>query len=306
MGFDTAAAVAKLRGLTQTFDNSVKAATPFYPRICSVVTSKGADEEYGLLGRVPGVREWLGDRDWKQLRGARWTLENKKWEISLRIEKDDIADDRLGMYTPTMAQLGRRAAKHPDKLVWDLFALAESETCFDGQYFFDTDHSWGDSGPQSNDLTYDATDHTAVTAAEFKLAYNQAVDALIGYKDDQGELLNDDIVDETQSILLIVPTALRQVAHDALSVRTVATGGENFVLQRPTIVTSARLGSSAKFYTFKVDEPLKPFVFQARSPLKRQMKNTDDLEWKDVKFMTEARYNVGYGAWWTAVLTTFN
>jgi hypothetical protein len=31
----------------------------------------------------------------------------------------------------------------------------------------------------------------------------------------------------------------------------------------------------------------------------------NDIETKDVKFMTEARYNVGYLAWWTAVLTTF-
>ena len=34
----------------------------------------------------------------------------------------------------------------------------ESTVCFDGQYFFDTDHSEGDSGSQSNDITFDISD----------------------------------------------------------------------------------------------------------------------------------------------------
>jgi len=36
---------------------------------------------------------------------------------------------------------------------------------------------------------------------------------------------------------------------------------------------------------------LRPFVSQAREPLHRQMKDLNDIETKDVKFMTEARYN---------------
>jgi phage major head subunit gpT-like protein len=51
---------------------------------------------------------------------------------------------------------------------------------------------------------------------------------------------------------------------------------------------------------------LRPFVFQARRPLARQMKGMDDREFKNVKFMTDARYNLGYLAWWNAVLTEFN
>ncbi len=53
-----------------------------------------------------------------------------------------------------------------------------------------------------------------------------------------------------------------------------------------------------------IGEAVKPFVFQRREPLTRMMKGIDDLETKDVKFMTEARYNVGYFAWWTSILCT--
>ena len=78
----------------------------------------------------------------------------------------------------------------------------------------------------------------------------------------------------------------------------------NVIVDRPTIVSSPYLTSDVKFYLFKTGDPVKPFVFQQREPLSRMMKGLDDIEIKDVKFMTEARYNVGYFAWWTAVLTT--
>ena len=70
-------------------------------------------------------------------------------------------------------------------------------------------------------------------------------------------------------------------------------------------MSSAYLTDSSKMYLFNLDGALKPFVFQAREPISRQMKGLDDIETKDVKFMTESRYNVGYLAWWKAVLTTF-
>ena len=307
MSLDTAAALVKLRSLTGKFDTGLKAVQPFYPQICTVVPSDGADEEYGILGNVPAVREWIGDRQFANLRGAKWTIENKKWEVSVAIEKDNIDDDRLGMYVPVLEQLGRRAMTHPDKLLFDLVNAGESTACLDGQFFYDTDHAWGDSGNQSNDLTYNATDHTAVTATEFKAAYNAAVKAMMEFVDDAGELLNDHIWDPTQQLVVVCSHALQQTAHDALTVAINATGGENKVItERPRIITSARYNSDVKFDLLKVDEPIRPFIFQARKPISRKMKGLDDAEFKDVKFMADARYNTGYGAWWTAVRTTFN
>jgi phage major head subunit gpT-like protein len=307
MSLDTASAMVKLRSLTARFDNRVKAAQPFYPQLCTTVPSTGADEEYGILGNVPQVREWIGDRQFKELRAAKWTIENKLWEQSLRIAKTDIADDRLGMYSPALEELGNRAAKYPDALLFSLINGGEAAACFDAQYFFDTDHAWGDSGNQSNDLTYNCSDHTNPTAAEIKAAYNAAVKAMMEFKDDQGEFINDDIWDASVQLVIVCNHTLQQVMHDALTVMLNSTGGENYVVtKRPTIITSAKFTSTVKFDVYKTDSPIRPFIFQAREPLSRQMKDVDDLEFKDVKFMTSARYNVGYGAWWTAVRTTLN
>lgn len=161
MALDTAKATAVLRDLTNKFDLAVETADPFYPDICTVVPSNGLSERYGMLGQMPGVREWVGDRKFEQLRAGDFTITNKHWEQSLEIQRTDIEDDRMGMYGPVMEQLGAEAAYHPDELLITLIQNGESSASFDGQFFFDTDHSWGDSGTQDNDLTSNITTPSA-------------------------------------------------------------------------------------------------------------------------------------------------
>ena len=308
MAHDTAKATTKLRGLTAQFDNAIKAYTPFWTRMATPVQSKGADERYSILGRVPGVREWIGERDFQELRAADWTLVNQKWEESIEIDYDDIEDDRLGMYAPVMAQIGLRMAQHPDELIFSLINNGEATACFDTQFFFDTDHSWGDSGTQSNDLEYNATDHTSVTAAEMKAAFNAARQALLGFQDDQGKLLNGPIYQDMSGLLLLVPPALEQVAYDGLTSVLLGGGDTNVVINRPEIVVSPSFSSSVKFDLYKLDAPLKPYIFQQRRPVRRAIEGYGKTTIKDkgVYFMADARYTAGYGAWWTAVRTTFN
>ena len=304
MALGTAAAITKLRSLTGKFDQGMKQATPFWPAVCSEIQSDGYDEEYGLLGAIPGIREWVGNRDFKDLRAANWTIVNRDYEVSLRIQKNRIEDDRLSIYGPLLQMLGIRMAQHPDELLFDLINGGEAAACFDTQFFFDTDHVWGDSGAQSNDLTYTCAAPATPTVAEMKLAFNAAVRAMSRFVDDQNKLLNPHVFDVNQAITIVCDTHLLQPLEDALSVRLQATGGDNVVIARPNIVASALYNSTLKFDIYKIDEPLKPYIFQKRKPASRQMKGLDDAEFKDVKFMADARYNVGYGAWWTAVRTT--
>jgi phage major head subunit gpT-like protein len=305
MALDTAQTIAGLRALTGKFDLGATTAEPFYPKICTIKRSVRSKEDYGFLGSMPGVREWVGDRIFNQLRGGHFEIVNRKWEDSIEIEKDRIDDDELGFYELPLQELGEEAAMHPDELVFSLIPAGETAACFDGQAFFDTDHLWGESGTQSNDLTYNATDHTAVTAAEFLAAFHAARAAMVGYTNDQGKKLNRPVIGKMNDLLVLVPSALRLVAETALTANLVGGGNTNIVLDRPQIVECAYLTSAVKFYVLNLRGSLKPFVFQARQPIKRQMKGLDDREFKEVKFMTDARYNAGYGCWWKAVLTTF-
>lgn len=303
MALDLASAQIKLRDLTAKFDNRVVAATPFYPQVCYQATSNRSGEKYGWIGNSPGVREWLGERQFSELRAANFVIENKHWESSVLIKKTDLADDNLGQYAPQLEQLGVEAAHHPDELFFNVLELGESTACFDGQFFYDTDHSWGNSGTQSNDITSTVVSTSAPTVAEIKTAIRAMIKKIVSFKNDQGKLYYRPTIGRMNDFILLVPMALRDLCFDALESELLS-NSSNVVIDRPQIVASPYLSSDVKLFLFKTGEPVKPFVFQSREPLSRQMKGMDDLETKDVKFMTEARYNVGYFAWWTSVLCT--
>lgn len=303
MAIDIASAQVKLRDLTAKFDNRVAAATPFYPQVCYDASSVRSSEKYGWIGNMPGMREWLGERQFSELRSANFVLENKHWESSLMIKKTDLADDNLGQYGPVLEQLGIEAAHHPDELWFSVLEQGESTSCFDGQFFFDTDHVWGNSGSQSNDITSTVAATATPTVAEIKTAIRKMVRTMLAFKNDQGKLYNRPTVGRLNDLTLLVPLALRDLVYDALESELLS-NSSNIVVDRPNIVSSPYLTSDVKLYLFKTGEAVKPFVFQRREPLTRMMKGIEDLETKDVKFMTEARYNVGYFAWWTSILCT--
>jgi phage major head subunit gpT-like protein len=303
MALDLASAQIKLRDLTAKFDNGVVAAPPFYPQVCFQATSSRSSEKYGWIGNSPGVREWLGERQFSELRAANFVIDNKHWENSVLIKKTDLADDNLGQYAPQLEQLGIEAAHHPDELFFNVLELGESTACFDGQFFYDTDHSWGNSGTQSNDITSTVVSTSAPTVAEIKTAIRAMIRKMVSFKNDQGKLYYRPTIGRMNDFILLVPLALRDLCFDALESELLS-NSSNVVIDRPQVVASPYLSSDVKLFLFKTGEPVKPFVFQSREPLSRQMKGMDDLETKDVKFMTEARYNVGYFAWWTSVLCT--
>lgn len=306
MTVNTAKYISAQRDLTIRFREAADAATPFYPTLCTEVKSGGADEKYGMLGAMPGVREWLGERQFKQLRGAEFVIPNREWENSLEVDKNDVDDDRLGLYQASFGDFGVEAMHHPDELLFEALVDGETAPCFDGQFFFDTDHTWGDSGTQSNDLTHAANDGTTPTAAEFRSAFHQARTAMLKYKNDQGKKLNRPVSTKMSSLLVVVPPELELQAYEGLTATFNSQGASNVVIDVPRIVVSPILEDATKFYTFHLSGALKPFVFQKRRPLRTPVwKGMDDPETKVLKMMTDARYNLGYLAWWKAVLTTF-
>ncbi len=105
-----------------------------------VVPSSAREEKYGWLGQFAPLREWIGPRVVNNLSLHDYSLKNRVFETTVAVARDDFEDDQLGTYAPMFGELGRSAAEHPDRLVFDLLKAGFSQTCYDGQYFFDTDH----------------------------------------------------------------------------------------------------------------------------------------------------------------------
>ena len=111
-----------------------------YDKIATVVPSTSASNTYGWLGQFPSLREWIGDRVVKDMKAHGYAVTNKLWESTVGVQRTDIEDDNVGVYKPLMAEMGRAAKVQPDELAFALLKAGGATTCYDGQFFFDTDH----------------------------------------------------------------------------------------------------------------------------------------------------------------------
>ena len=91
-------------------------------------------------GDISDLREWIGDRVVKALVLHDYAIRNKPFEQTIGVSRDAIEDDTYGIFGPRFTMLGDNAKRHPDKLIFALLKAGFATNCYDGQYFFDTDH----------------------------------------------------------------------------------------------------------------------------------------------------------------------
>ncbi|MGO1072568.1 Mu-like prophage major head subunit gpT family protein [Lysobacter sp. CA199] len=108
--------------------------------VATEIPSSTSENVYGWLGQIPRMREWIGDRVIKNLALHEYAIRNKTFENTVGVPREDIEDDQYGTYAPLVQELGRTAAEHPDELTFALLKNGFNQACYDGQYFFDTDH----------------------------------------------------------------------------------------------------------------------------------------------------------------------
>jgi phage major head subunit gpT-like protein len=135
---------ANMTGIYKTFstvfNEALAMVDSMWPLVAMPVPSTGRSVDYKWLGEFPMMQEWLGDRVIKDLSAFSYTITNKSFESTISVDRDDIEDDQIGVYTPMIQGLANAAKVHPDILVFALLAAGFVTTCFDGQNFFDDDH----------------------------------------------------------------------------------------------------------------------------------------------------------------------
>ncbi|WP_154124173.1 Mu-like prophage major head subunit gpT family protein [Grimontia hollisae] len=114
--------------------------TPIWPRLATLVPSTTGTETYAWLGQFPRLREWIGERQVKQMALHDYSLKNKTYESTVGIPREAIEDDQYGVYMPLMQEMGYAASTHPDEELFALMAAGFTTACYDGQNFFDADH----------------------------------------------------------------------------------------------------------------------------------------------------------------------
>jgi phage major head subunit gpT-like protein len=276
--------------------------------------SNQESETYKWLGATPVMREWVGGRQAKGFRLNGLTVENKLFEATLKIALDDLRRDKTGQIMTRIDELATRAAQHPARLMTTLIEAGESTACYDGQFFFDTDHTEGDSGTQDNDRVFDISDNatggtaTAPTKETMQRAILQAVQALMGFKDDQGEPMNEG----ASAFTVMVPTPFMAPTLEALRLPLIGGGDANLLAGGSagfslTPRINPRLSWTTKFAVFRTDGRVKPFIHQVDfEPRLDSVAEGSELEFqqREHHYGVTASRNVAYGYWQHACLVT--
>jgi len=292
------------RALEQDIGNT------WVPGASMMFQSDQESETYAWLGQSPAMREWIGARHAKGLTENGITIPNKKFEATLELPVDWIRRDKSGQIRVRINELAGRANSHWAKLLTALIVSGESAVCYDGQFFFDTDHVEDDSGSQSNDITSDIAVTTAPTLSEMQEAILKATEQLLSFKDNQGEPMNEN----AREFIVMVPVPFLTATAGALGATVIgqtsnqiqalgSLGGFTYRL-----AVNARLPWTTKFALFRADGPTASFIRQEEETIKiAAVAEGSELEFThDVhRYGVKAMRNVGYGYWQRSVLTTF-
>lgn len=280
-----------LRGIYVSFNTLFNQAfseqKPTYEKVTTVVPSTSDSETYAWLGDIPGMREWIGDREIQNLTGSDYTIKNKDFELTVGVDRNAIEDDKIGLYKPSIQMLGASAASHPDELVYALLASGFEAKCYDGKAFFATDHEVGKNAV-SNKITSKLSLESYVTARAM----------MRGYKNSKGRSL------ALVPNLLVVPPALEAKAREIL-VAEFINGTKNTMQGTAELHVEPRLTSDTAWFLLDTSRPIKPLIYQQRKKAKFVSKTaeTDDKVFMSKKFIygADSRGNAGFGFWQMAV-----
>lgn len=285
--------------------------------LANMFGSDQASETYNFLGQSPAMREWVSSRQAKGFSGQGITIVNKHYEATLEVRKTDARRDKTGQLMARVQEFADRSMTHWASLLSTALLNGETSLCYDGQYYFDTDHSEGQSGTQSNKISVDisalpAAVHGSTTAPsveEMQQAILAAITQIMSFKDDQGEPMNEG----ASEFMVKVPPSLYLTAVAATSALTTAALAQNLnpnliANLRVRVEMNARLTSwTTKFSVHRTDSPIKGFIRQTEQEVELKSKaEGSDFEFDNDawQFGLDAWRGVGYGYWQRSCLVT--
>ena len=272
-------------------------------------TSDQLSEDYKWLGQSPAMREWIGGRHAKGFSDNSLTIKNKHFEATLEIDVDDLRRDKTGQVLARIGELADRTNAHWASLLSTLIGNADSTVCYDGEFFFDTDHTEGENTTnQDNDITVDisalpTTNSGVITApsvGEMQASILKGIQQILGFLDNQSEPMNEN----ASNFMVFVPTALWNVARASVTMPLIDRGESNVLVGTSdlsiTVHADARSSWTDSFAVFRTDSSMPPFIRQEEKPVsisaiaegsEHEFKNNEHI------YGVDTWRNVGYGYW---------
>ena len=277
--------------LKTIFNKAFDAAPSQWQETTMLVPSGSSQNDYAWLSRFPRMRKWLGDKVIKSLAAFKYTIVNDDWETTVEVDRNDIEDDQIGIYAPMAQEAGFSSKQLPDEIDADLKNGAFAGICYDGQYFYDTDHQVAGASVSNKGTAALSAATTAAAAA----SYGAARTAIMSITDDEGRPLA--LIPD----VLEVPPALEATARLICESDKLTDQSPNPYKGTARVLVNPRLTSATAWFLHVTNRPLKPFVFQQRKApvfVSQTDMNADNVFMrKNYRFGAEARCAGGYGLW---------
>jgi phage major head subunit gpT-like protein len=285
--------------------------------VSNLFGSDQATEQYPFLGQVPRMREWLGGRQAKGLAGNVRSITNKHYEATMEIALRDLRRDKTPQLQARMSEFANEGDAHWGTLVSQLVLNGPSATCYDGQFFFDTDHEEGDSGAQSNDITVDisavpgaGSDNTVTfpNAAQMQAAIVKGIAQILSFKDDRGRPMNSN----ARRFLVTVPVGLWMPAVAAITPATLQALQQNINPAQAAglqidVQMMPELSWTDSFAVWRTDAPVKGLIRQNETDPVVKMKDENSefaFDNDAIQIGIDAWRGADYGLWQRACYVT--
>lgn len=284
MIIDTASIASLQRGFNRQFQEAYAGAQPLSRDLVMMADSETEVEEYIFFDILRGMEEWKDEIPLGNIELQEWSIENQDWQNSVQVQRNKIADDKIGAYTPVFRLIGETAATHPDGLYADLLYNGFSADSYDGEYFFDSDHPVpGSSSTQSN----------VGSSALSEAAFEAGISALEQLKIGNGGLYPNR--GGSMKLKLVVPPSLRATAEDITLASQKSSGATNVNQGKaePVVIPELEEDSSTAWYLINTGRAVGSVIYQMRE---RPVVNTDnDAKSKFILFFVTGRWAMGYG-----------
>lgn len=286
--------------LSLAFDQAFKGTPAWWSRVAMLNQTNEKTGRMGWLASLPQVRELVGDRVYQNFAERSYDIINRDRDLSVSIHRDQLDTNLLGGHASIFRAMGETAAKHPDKLIATLLKDGEATLCFDGQYFFDTDHPVSLSNASLSTYSNYDSSGKALTLEN----YTAARAAMMGRKGENGEVLG--VVPN----LLVVPPQLEHIARQiTMSDFIVNTAGAtpaagaapmtNVMKGTAEVLMIPELADEATtWYLLDCRGVVKPFVYQRRRTFNFSLLGMDSEHFKkksEVLIIGDASDAAGYG-----------
>jgi phage major head subunit gpT-like protein len=258
-------------------------------------TDSSADsEKYGWLGNSPQMTEWLDERKLKGLKDFDYSIANKDYEATLKVNKNAMDDDQLGAVKVRISDLASVARNHPRKLFFDQLKAGEVDLGYDGLPFFSLAHD--ESGVNQLNLATATIAGTSQTVAEFKAEFQTARQGLRVLTDDQGEPRNEGNMD----LIVVCSPDLQNVVDEVLGADLINSTTNTLKGAAKSVISSRLTGND--WYLLNASGELKPLVLQKRKAITFESLDKGDRAFmrKELLFGVDYRVGFGYGVWYKA------